>query len=693
VRLSKLQFQKQDPISTKKLSIITLTRIFHLTYQYQTLIREITTPSLPAFIAASLNLVSVKPSSEPTRILKEETPLLETILDAFINLVYRHPNIFRPFAAQIRSLLLPVIGGSSSAGPFPGSVVYLSQQLFISLHHCAPKNSSGEEWASACKLTIASTHRAANHVFRAVLEQWESTDPQLMAKPGDYSQKAQDDEPDPLGLLGWQGVHSGADRIISLLHLLSGFMSNMTASMVNVPLGAILDLTSRLTSVIVPGEGDDVPESRVQLNQALNREEREELYTELPRIHVACMDLLSVMVDILESGILSVAQSMFEQVVWVFGAEKVHREVRASSYSLITKLLTLIGPSMIKENVNALSPVLLLSCQDLFPSSARVTSQALPETKEKPKRNRGSTNADAFINSISKESHQHAIVPSFPGLRSAASQFLSMSLSYLPVEYFPHIVRAEIDRTAILIGDRNIMLASVMNPAPIIKGRRGIPSILPFLARQFPHETEVECLLRPRFPILMGAPEIQPAATDDDDIVAPAQHVSFNGAPGNTDPPASSNKVSLQTLSKRDHPEDIYPEEEFNLSTDWSENYESPRTKRTRISSEFDNGPSANRPLLKETLSIPAVPVAPVSQTETIPVALPETFVTAPLARFTSDATVRPTQPTTNIVQPTSSQPRDGVQNQEDNGDDEIPTLNIEPDTDEFEDEDGVVIE
>jgi pre-rRNA-processing protein RIX1 len=86
---------KPDPPSSKKLCIITLTRIFLLTREYPTLIREITTPSLPAFVQACLQIANSK-SVTPS--------LLETILQSFNELLPRHPTIFRSYLKQLHPI-------------------------------------------------------------------------------------------------------------------------------------------------------------------------------------------------------------------------------------------------------------------------------------------------------------------------------------------------------------------------------------------------------------------------------------------------------------------------------------------------------------------------------------------------------------------------------------------------------------
>lgn len=418
--------------------IITLTRIFHLTYQYPTLVREITTPSLPGFITSALNLVSVKPSSEPTRKLRPNTPFLEIVLHALLELIARHPTTFRPFSAQIHSLLQAIIGSTSPT--LPGPVVEQAEQLFISLHNCAPKNTTGDEWKNATMLTISSIHRTSDYVFRSIVEQWESVDPALRqaAVPQNYSQEMSDGGSNPLGLPSWHGIHAGVDRLLALLSLLSAFFSTPTASTVTIPMGHILDLTSRLTSVTVPTDGGDA-----QPNLQISREERENLWTELPRIHAACINLLLTVSNALETGIFSVAQTILEQVTWVFRAEKFSGKVRGSTYSLVRDLLSTMGPSMTKQSVSSLSDLIRTCCLDVLPPADDSNSPpgASSDAKGKSKAAQATTNADSFLNS-GKQGSQAKQGPSFPDLKRAASELLPVILTAVPTGLLAPSVRA-----------------------------------------------------------------------------------------------------------------------------------------------------------------------------------------------------------------------------------------------------------
>lgn len=96
---------KPDPPTSKKLCIITLTRIFILTREYPTLVREITTPSLPAFVQAALQVTS---SNAPAG-------LLQIVLESFNQLLPRHPTIFRSYLKQLNQLLAATVAPTPSS--------------------------------------------------------------------------------------------------------------------------------------------------------------------------------------------------------------------------------------------------------------------------------------------------------------------------------------------------------------------------------------------------------------------------------------------------------------------------------------------------------------------------------------------------------------------------------------------------
>ncbi|CEJ60531.1 hypothetical protein PMG11_09102 [Penicillium brasilianum] len=657
---------KPDPVSTRKMCIITLTRIFHLTYQYPTLVREITTPYLPGFVTAALNLVStlVKLPSGSNRKPKPNTPFMEIVLHSILELIPRHPTIFRPFGTQLQSLLGDILSASSQVY-YPEQVLDVAEQLFASLYRCAPKDKSGHGWNDACKSTILSAHRAADHVFRAIAEQWESVDPTLAHTKQHYSKELADPSSDSLGFPGWTGIHAGTDRLVILLRILSEIISLPSAATVAIPLGSILDLTSRLTSVTIPPNGE-ASQNGVQFNPQISRDERELLWAELPRIHIACMDLLAHVVGVLEISTTPISQNILEQVTWLFKNEKFCKEVRSASYDLLSSVLKLTGPAMTKQSVASVASVLRVTCHDLLPQfeDSIAVGKAQTDLKSKSKGGQGTANADSFLDPELRKKQQLKAGPKFPEVQQAASGLLQSALAYIAPELLAPSVRAEIDRTIILTSNKDAMLASVLNPIPAAKGRGAGSSLMPFLVRSYPEQMEVEALVRPRMPVLMSVPELDAYAEieeeeEADEMVdepftnAP-QTASFlketAAAPAkaqNTEPSA----ISVAPLQKRTYFEETA-----------AESHSSPASVQQPV--------QIKKARFEEKAPAPAS--VPAYQPTNVEASMVPTQVPAVSQAPATQAT---------------SQPTAGAPLPVDDSDDELPTLNIESDTDDDEDE------
>ncbi|KAG0155751.1 hypothetical protein PDIDSM_2924 [Penicillium digitatum] len=663
VRSLKSILAKPDPISTRKMCIVTLTRIFHLTYQYPTLVREITTPQLPGFITAALNLVSTitKTPSGSVRKPKPNTPFMEIVLHALLELIPRHTTIFRPFGAQLRTLLAEVIGSSSPAY-FPDQVIDAAEQLLVCLHKCAPKDQAGSGWKDDCKATILSIHRTTDHAFRAVVEQWESVDASLVHTRPNYSQEIGDGGPDGLGLPGWNGLHSGVDRLIALLQILSGFISMPSAAAVALPMGSILDLTSRLTSVTIPPNGAVSSQSGIQFNQEISRDEREGLWMELPRIHIACMDLLSNVVGILATSATSVTQTILEQAVWTFKGEQFNRDLRSAVYALLRSLVLVNGPAMTKQSVVSLTNVLRSCCNDLLPSTGDRISTGNPgsDSKSKSKGGQGTANADAFLNPDLQKSRQVQADSPPLDIQHNASAFLQAVFVSIPAELVPPSIRAEMDRSIILTSDKDAMLASVLNPVPAVKGRGAGSSIIPFLTRPYADQMEVEALVRPRMPVLMTAPELDAYVDEDeeaededmaDDSYNAAQRLRIPeatcaSAPASTEVRPFEAATPVPTFHKRTYTEELTAEEPTPQKQDV-------QTKKARFD-EIIPTISSQQPFSQ--------PASAITKTEAPKLSTQLSTASTAMTLQAQDEAV-------------------------DDSDDELPTLNMDSDTDEEDDD------
>ncbi|KAL4788061.1 rRNA processing/ribosome biogenesis-domain-containing protein [Aspergillus varians] len=677
---------KHDPASTKIMAVITLTRIFHLTYQYPTLVREITTPSLPGFVTATLNLISVKPPSDPTRKLKPSTPFLDVVLRAHVELIPRHPTIFRPFSSQIHNVLQAIVGSTSASHPQP--VLDVAEQLFVALHQCAPKNTGGEEWKNACRMTITSIHEATNHVFRAIVEQWESLNPSLrqqLSHPIDYALEVGSRGPDALGLSGWQGLDAGVKRLLELLRMLSTFLNTATASTVSIPVGSILDLTARLMSVVVPSDGGGV-----QANPQVSRTEKENLFAELPQIHVSCIKVLRTLINTLETAAIPVAQTILEQALWVFRAEKLNKKIRTSMYGLVAKLLTHMGPSMNKKNVSSLTDIIRTCCADILPSDGEnSTKESSSDAKGKSKTTSGATNADFFLNPSLKQGRRTNAPTRFPRLTRAASNLLQTALTHVPMEYLAPPVRAEIDRAIIMTSDKNAMYASVLNPLSAMKGRGANTSIMPFLARGYTSEMDVEALIRPRMPVLTNSNSIGYYVNIDDDEeedvepVSEPQHTETE----NTEFLKPSATPNLQDLVDSSAPQNFvvssnkrnYTEERVSSDPIASKSLSTADIAQTK-KPRFDGNVSTTT----QTTSLDQ----PASSSTTL-AEMPASIQTTKEETSASIFDNIVTSSTSVVVEQSSSIPQVGAATLPDgeDSDEEMPNLNIEPDTDDDEDE------
>lgn len=602
---------------------------------------------------------------------------MEAVLHAVLELIPRHPTIFRPFGSQLRTLLAEILGSSPPAY-FPEPVIDVAEQLFASLHKCAPKDKSGSGWSEDCRSTILSIHRATDHIFRAIVEQWESVDPTLSPTRQNYSKELADDSPDALGLTNWVGIHSGTDRLITLLRILSAFISMPSSSTVAIPLGSILDLTSRLMSVTVPA-GGEASQSGVQFNNQIGRDEREMLFSELPRIHIASMDLLAHVAAVLEKATTPLNQTMLEQVNWVFRNEKYSRDVRTATYDMLSTLVSLNGPAMTKHSVASIANVLRSCCHDLLPvsedSKAQANSQSDPKSKSKA--GQATANADSFLNPDLQKNRQSPADSRFPELHQAACGLLRSVLTSVPAEFLAASVRAEIDRTIILTAEKDAMLASVLNSVPAVKGRVAGASIIPFLVRACPDQMEVEALIRPRMPVLMTAPELDTCAEfeEEEDTDEMAEE-SFDAAPMTADflkqpvapaPETKENDTPVVSVQKRTFVEETSAQPR---SLSVASEKQPVQTKKARfderVSGSSDQSFAAKQP--------PAA-VTQVSTSVSQPAQVEVPSVSKPTSAISQVSTTAP-------------QPTAGASLPDDDSEDELPTLNADPDTEDEDDED-----
>jgi pre-rRNA-processing protein RIX1 len=544
---------KNDSVSTKKLCLIAITRIFSLTQRYPTLVREITTPLLPSFITICLNLIKPNIVRTDDATLTILSPFLEPVFRSLSELLPHHPTIFRPFTPRLNSIALNLIGDAST----PLVITDLASDIITALHFSASKNAAAAEWTQTCKAVILSCHTAADLTFRSVIEDWECPEeigPSTLVDK-DYDNRVHARGPDTFGLAAWIGVHYGIQRLVRLVRLLMKLLSRQTAQQVSFQIGLIIDLAARLTAVTAM-QDSRASQFSVRPNAEVGRDERDELWMELPTLHIATLDLLSTILESFSGAALPIARIVFDQTIDVFNAEQRDEGLRIAAYRLIEQLLCLLGSSLDRSDVNMLTPVVKSCCAD---SIFQGQTEIMPANGSRPN---GSApiDADSFVKQ-QKESLQCNPPGKRQEVHRAAFRLLPYFLSTLPASAVPHSLRTEIDRTAILAQNTKALLASVLKPPLANKGQYAPPSIMPFLARTSSGSLAIEGLLRPRMPLIRD--DNWPVNNDvdvseedegvDSEAVDPAGELCANS---NTDLPEGSDLLDRLEHSLNNSPLD-----------------------------------------------------------------------------------------------------------------------------------------
>ena len=483
---------------------MTLARIFLLTQEHQSLIREITTPSLAPFITAALNSVKTAASSQTCRASTDPSLLLPSVLQAFSELVVLHPASFRPFLNQIQALILPFIAPTPSHEVFeenpdvvPQITIQAAQQLFTLLHVCAPKNTAAEEWSKSLQSVIETAHKTTDKVFRGFVEVGRPRVEKSDLRSDEFGKVLSDRKPQPLGLPGWVGATAGIERLNGLLNIMRMFLLSSTSTTVSLPVSNILNLVNRTLAAL--------PSSRSRSSRwrpEIGRDEREAVEIGLPQLHASAIRILSSLMSRMGSGCMSLMQRVLEQILWVLDNEYEYVGIRETTYSAMSQILQNDGLTLSSSYILPVCRSLRRCCEDLLPSNEPALQESEDQTSKSTvlsTAQSSATNADSYLNSASKRIEPTA---SPANVQAAAKSFLQLALTNLPRGFLSGSIRNRIDRTIILTGNKNGMLSSVMNPPVHKNNQQSTTSILPMLARAHTGSLDFEALVRPQMPLL-----------------------------------------------------------------------------------------------------------------------------------------------------------------------------------------------
>ncbi|KAG5979479.1 hypothetical protein E4U55_005117 [Claviceps digitariae] len=492
--------QKGDPFPSKELAILTLTHIYLAVQPFQTLVREIATATIPAFITACLQLI--KPHSSG----RAPAPLstVETICDSFSTLIPLYPATFRPNSSAMRSAVRSYLAPTfTNDFLVPQSLQRAARRLVISLPCVAAKSGGSEEWAKLVDGLLRELHATGDQVLRAVDESWEGT--------SGYTRQRVDPDGEPAGgsdsgdqLPPWTSLASGVERLRGIFNYLADCLSYPTKAPVVVPVSALMDAVSRVCLIARLNPKAQTWDQALETNAAISREEKEELWSCIPDIHLSALALTSQMLHRFGQGMIPLIPEILDHLVRVFKSGIANPEIRTAGYEILFSIVTLVGPTMSRAAVGSIEPLMAACCRDLQEDAGflKPSTKSSTASTNDPKKKKGSNtnnsssssslaNADLFLQpqahaaetSVSLEAHHKA----------AANELLIGLLSSLPQHHLKPTLRGLLDKTAILARNREAMLASVLNPYKDQRGRV-YPSILPHLSQQYPHDQGLEVL-------------------------------------------------------------------------------------------------------------------------------------------------------------------------------------------------------
>jgi len=515
---------KSDPWEVKRLCVITISRIYLLTVEHQAQIREVTTPTLPAFITASLGVVKPATTTVNGKAVRALSPLLEVVLNIWHALIEPFASTFRPHVNSLRSICLSLLSDSRCAN----NVRLAATNVLARLHFCAPKNTITTEWSQTCTQVIEAVHNTADLVFRAVIEDWTpavSRTSKVTRKQKSANIPATSNA-DVLGLDAWSGVSEGTSRLVVEINLMTALATSQHSQATNIPIGQILDLTARLSAMTLP-----TSKFALRANTEVTREEREELWLNLLRVHIAVLNLFEVLASTYGKILFPVSNTITTQLWDIFEAEHFNESVRAAVYTLLTALLPHQLLHLTKSDSPNISALINHCCEDLKAKSGHSSNST---TNQSTATNGNKATLLTLSTQLNKPITSAHASPS-PELHTAAHNLLPILLIHAPLHILPNSpsLRANLDSTAILIQHHEAILASTLHPPRARtnhKTRRAPapPSLLPFLAHIEPESPLTnlakEALLHPRMPVIRSIPTIEEATDDEDEDDVEHEH-------------------------------------------------------------------------------------------------------------------------------------------------------------------------
>jgi pre-rRNA-processing protein RIX1 len=468
---------RQDSTSnaTRKLAIVAVTRIIGLAKEHETLAREIATPNLPPFVTACLTVLESAKDQWGSR----QRDLLDTVLRSWAQLIPRHSATFRPFIGRIITILSRIIEiPRENADQERKSYIWNSEvkeaarTVYVQLHNSATKTGSLGDRDSGCVEAITSASHAIRETFTAIFGYDNLHNRHVIPQNGH--------------------IISSAEDLWEHLQFVRTYVTTASSKPVSVAIGKVTLIIQAVSSS---------PNARLSDgNVTIGKREREQFLIDLPRVHLAALDLIKALTIRFGMSISSVSIQLMDAVINIYQAHNENSILRCACYHAITYLLVLFGPGLTRAQCIQLTPIIQDCCRDLLSATELESFLSQPSSKTNMSSSKTPTLTSASVISTQLRTSQ-PILASFaryPPLCVAAISLHVILLRHLSPNALKPPIRAELDRVAIITQNADALVASTMK-FPTRSGQ----SIITFAARCGAARDGLEGLLRPRIPVVL----------------------------------------------------------------------------------------------------------------------------------------------------------------------------------------------
>lgn len=496
VRLMVASLSKPEPAAILSTTIAAVTRALCDTHQLPDLRRELTASVLTTFITTTMSLLITIRTEDGTEKLSS-SGVAQTILHCYNLLLPRFSSAFKPHVVRLTKLL---------SDPLPASCDHLGKCLQIRLRFSRVRGGDQESWRTGLESAMEQLHALLSDLLSPLIET------PFYGREGYWKASSESRGTDD------QSTQSSLVRLIcDRLSRLEAYFSVPTSESIPVDIGLLTSLIRRCFAAVLDQDtrkSQNHPIVAARVRPGADRGLIDGLRSHLPRLHIATIRLLRIILIRCGRHVSCTAPIMLRDVCNVLLAESWHINLRVTIYHLIPQLLRLQGVSRSRAESHALMHVLRIACDDCLAAgwSERRVQQGLLNGNSKESENPISVGRNQRVDKDSQNLLVHHQTP----IQKAASQILAPAIEFIPNTVLAQALRTTIEKTAILTRNRDAMIAAALNP-PRTNGAHQRATLIPHLAREYTNDVVIQSLLKPRMPC-MNASQVNATSDEEDDM-------------------------------------------------------------------------------------------------------------------------------------------------------------------------------